>query len=121
MAILTLKEVTVAYGHAPVLDRVDLQIERAERVCLIGRNGAGKSTLLRVLTGAIQADEGELWRRDTLRISHLEQEIADATSGSVYQAVAAGLGDLGALLTEYHQTLQAAEQSRPSALRSMSD
>ncbi len=121
MAIFTLDQVTVAYGHVPVLDRIEVQIEKSERVCLIGRNGAGKSTLLRVLTGAIQADDGERWCRDTLRISHLEQEIASSSATSVYETVAAGLGELGALLAQYHQVVHAQEQSAASALRTMSD
>ena len=121
MAILTFDGVTVTYGHVPVLDHVDLQLERNERVCLIGRNGAGKSTLLRVLTGAVQADDGQLWQRDTLRVSHLEQEIADTTSGTVYETVAAGLGELGTLLSAYHNAVAQTEQSRPGAMQTLSD
>ncbi|MBK7701990.1 MAG: ATP-binding cassette domain-containing protein [bacterium] len=53
MALLTLKDVTLAHGGPPVLDGVDLRLEKGERVCLLGRNGEGKTTLLRVLAGAV--------------------------------------------------------------------
>jgi len=87
----------------PLLTHVDFQVERGERVCLLGRNGAGKTTLLRVITGVALPDEGDTWRHDTLRIAHLEQEVPPDTEETIYEVVAAGLGELGALLTEYHQ------------------
>src|SRR5262244_3978292 len=108
MPLLRLNGVSLAYGHLPLLARVDFQIEPGERVCLVGRNGAGKSTLLRVLTGAVLPDEGDIWRHNALRIAHLEQEVPPDSEETIYEVVAAGLGDLGELLTEYHQATQAA-------------
>jgi ATP-binding cassette subfamily F protein uup len=103
MLLLRLDNVSLAYGHVPLLTHVDFQVERGERVCLLGRNGAGKTTLLRVITGVALPDEGDIWRHDTLRIAHLEQEVPPDTEETIYEVVAAGLGELGALLTEYHQ------------------
>ena len=74
MAIITLTDVSLAYGHHPLLAHVDFQIEPGERVCLVGRNGTGKSTLFRVVNGEAIPDDGEVWRQDTLRVSHLEQD-----------------------------------------------
>jgi ATP-binding cassette subfamily F protein uup len=102
MTLLSLTGVSVAYGHHPLLERADFQISAGERVCLVGRNGSGKSTLFRVITGKAIPDDGEIWRKDTLRIAHLEQEVPPDTDETIYEAVAAGLGGLGALLTEYH-------------------
>lgn len=102
MPLLTLSNVSLAYGHVPLLDKVDLQLDKGERVCLVGRNGAGKSTLLRVLQGQAEPDDGELWRRDGLRLACLEQEVPADSGSSIYDAVAEGLGDLGGVLTEYH-------------------
>ncbi|MEK6601802.1 MAG: ATP-binding cassette domain-containing protein, partial [Candidatus Binatota bacterium] len=62
MPLLRLDSVSLAYGHLPLLARVDFQIEPGERVCLVGRNGTGKSTLLRAITGAALPDDGEIWR-----------------------------------------------------------
>ena len=103
MPLLRLDNVSLAYGHVPLLAHVDFQIERGERVCLLGRNGAGKTTFLRLITGVALPDEGDIWRHDTLRIAHLEQEVPPDTEETIYEVVAAGLGELGALLTEYHQ------------------
>ena len=103
MPLLRLDNVSLAYGHVPLLAHVDFQVEPGERVCLLGRNGAGKTTLLRVITGVALPDEGDIWRQNTLRIAHLEQEVPPDTEETIYEVVAAGLGELGALLTEYHQ------------------
>jgi ATP-binding cassette subfamily F protein uup len=102
MPLLTLENLSLAYGHRPLLDQVDLRVYRGERICLIGRNGAGKSSLLRVIGDEVQADDGQIWRRQGIRISHLHQEVPDNTPETVYQVVAAGLGELGGLLSDYH-------------------
>jgi ATP-binding cassette subfamily F protein uup len=103
MSLLSLNQVSLAYGLHPLLDKVDLHIDSGERLCLVGRNGTGKSTLFRVISGVAQPDEGEVWRRDTLRISHLEQDVPANNSDTVYQTVASGLGELGRLLGDYHR------------------
>jgi len=100
--LLTLTKVSLAYGHHPLLAHVDFQIDKGERVCLVGRNGTGKSTLFRVITGVAQPDDGEVWRRDPLRVAHLEQEVPADRDETVYEVVSAGLGELGELLARYH-------------------
>jgi ATP-binding cassette subfamily F protein uup len=118
MPLLRLDGVSLAYGHLPLLAQIDLQIEPGERICLVGRNGAGKTTLLRVVTGVALPDEGDIWRHDTLRIAHLEQEVPPDTEETIYEMVAAGLGELGELLTAYHQvTREAGTGERPSLQR----
>ena len=102
MILLSLTGASVAYGHHPLLAKADFQIAADERVCLVGRNGSGKSTLFRVITGRAILDDGEIWRKDTLRIAHLEQEVPPDTDETIYETVAAGLGEVGALLTAYH-------------------
>jgi ATP-binding cassette subfamily F protein uup len=116
MTLLRLDNVSLAYGHIPLLSHADFQIDAGERVCLIGRNGTGKSTLLRVITGAAQPDEGEIWRQDTLRVGHLEQEVPADSDQSVFQVVAAGFGELGALLTEYYRATHAADAAERATL-----
>ena len=58
--LLTLKHVSLSYGHVPLLDGIDLTLEAGERVCLVGRNGTGKSSLLRLIYGETAADDGEI-------------------------------------------------------------
>jgi len=91
MALLSLRDVSLAFGGPRVLDGVGLQIERGERVCLLGRNGEGKSTLLRLAQGQLEPDEGEIIRQQGLRVARLPQEVPKGQGGSVAQEVAEGL------------------------------
>jgi ABC transport system ATP-binding/permease protein len=91
MALLTLRDVSLAFGGPRLLDHVDWQIERGERVCLLGRNGEGKSTLLRLIEGQIESDEGEVIRQQGLRIARLPQEVPEGRGGTVADEVADGL------------------------------
>jgi ABC transport system ATP-binding/permease protein len=74
MSLITVRDAHLAYGDKPLLDGARLAVQAGERVGLIGRNGSGKSTLLRVIAGSLQLDDGELQRRDGLRIGFVEQE-----------------------------------------------
>jgi ATP-binding cassette subfamily F protein uup len=74
MSLITLLDSHLAYGDRPLLDGAQLAVRSGERVGLIGRNGTGKSTLLRVIAGLAQLDDGEVQRRDSLRITFVEQE-----------------------------------------------
>ena len=119
MSLLRLEKISLAYGHIPLLARVDFQVDVGERVCLVGRNGTGKTTLLRVITGAAVPDEGEIWRMETLRIAHLEQEVPPDTDQKVFEVVAGGLGELGNLLTQYHQMTHQASTLDGAALHGL--
>jgi ABC transport system ATP-binding/permease protein len=110
MPLLRLDNVSLAYGHVPLLAGVDFQVDAGERVCLVGRNGAGKTTLFRVIARATAPDEGEIWRTDTLRIAYLEQEVPPDTDQTIFEVVAGGLGELGALLGQYHQVSRQASE-----------
>jgi ABC transport system ATP-binding/permease protein len=93
MALISMREVSVGFGGPLLLDHVSLQIERGERVCLIGRNGAGKSTLMRLLFGEVIPDEGEITRQQGLRLGLLPQEVPQGLYGSVSDIVTGGLND----------------------------
>jgi len=75
MPLFTLDSVSVAFGHLPLLDRVAFQIDRGERVAVIGRNGTGKSTLLRIVNGDLQPDAGTAWRQPALKTARLDQDV----------------------------------------------
>src|SRR5829696_3669517 len=102
MALLGMQEVSIAFGGPPVLDRASLNIERGERVCLLGRNGAGKSTLMKLLDGTITPDSGAVVRETGVSVARLEQEVPADVTGSTFDVVAAGLGERGLLLARYH-------------------
>jgi ATP-binding cassette subfamily F protein uup len=103
MSLLRLDKASLAYGHRPLLRDVDLEIERGERVCLLGRNGEGKTSLLRLVAGEASADDGSIWIRPGTRVSQLAQEAEIDGGGTVYDLVVTGLGDLADLVTDYHQ------------------
>lgn len=106
MALLKFTNVSLAFGVTPLLDGVSWQIERGERVCIIGRNGTGKSSLLRIVKGEQQADDGEVWRAPAIKIGELPQELPRADDRTVFDVVAAGLAGVGELLAEYHHLTQ---------------
>src|SRR5882724_1469789 len=121
MPLLRLENLSLAYGHLPLLLHVDLQIDAGERVCLVGRNGTGKTTLFRVLTGLAIPDEGDVRRMDTLRIAHLEQEVPPDTDQTIFEVVAGGIGELGTLLTEYHNLTQRDGLAQLESLRELAE
>jgi ATP-binding cassette subfamily F protein uup len=118
MPLLSFADVSLAFGPEPLLDRAGFQIDAGERVCLIGRNGAGKSTLLRIAEGEIAPDGGEVWRQPGLRVAQLPQELFAPDDASVFDVVAGGLREIGALLAEYHRVARAVGDD-PSLLRRM--
>lgn len=103
MALVSMRNVSVGFGGPLLLDAVTLQIERGERVCLLGRNGVGKSTLLKLVNGDIAPDEGEITRQQDVGIAYLPQEVPQGLSGKVFNIVSSGLGARGELLIKYHQ------------------
>ncbi len=101
MALITLSDAQLAYGHWPLLDRANFALEVGERVGLIGRNGAGKSSLLKVLGGIDQLDDGVLQRQTGLRWAFVPQEPDLAADSTIFDAVAEGLAAVRALMDEY--------------------
>ncbi|MCK5858336.1 ATP-binding cassette domain-containing protein [Abyssibacter sp.] len=103
--LLTARQLDLHVGTHAILDQADLVIEPRERVCLVGRNGAGKSTLLKLIAGEITADGGEIDRSNAPIIATLPQEVPQGMTGAVYDVVAAGLGEAGQLVADYHHVL----------------
>jgi ABC transport system ATP-binding/permease protein len=92
MALIGMRDVCIGFGGSLLLDHVNFNMERGERVCLLGRNGTGKSTLMRLLHGDLVPDEGEICYTQGVRVSFLPQEVPEAEVGTVAEIVAAGLG-----------------------------
>ena len=103
MAVISLSSAQLAFGHVALLDRAEFSLETTERVGLIGRNGTGKSSLLKVISGKFKLDDGLLVQQQGLKIAYVEQEPSFDPSTSVFDAVAAGMGEQAAMLAEYEQ------------------
>ena len=104
MPLVSLEQVSIAYGHLPLLDDVTLRLEPGERVCVIGRNGTGKSTLLQILAGTHSPDRGTVRRGPGVRTALLVQDLPLSSTRPVFDVVAEGLGELSRLTTAYHRT-----------------
>ncbi|MBS0381593.1 MAG: ATP-binding cassette domain-containing protein, partial [Proteobacteria bacterium] len=105
MSLVQLQRVDFSIGGPLLLERVDLSIEANERVCIVGRNGEGKSTLIKLISGELRADDGEVRVQSGIVIARMPQEVPPGTTGSVFDVVAEGLGDLGRLLARYQHLL----------------
>lgn len=106
MAYITLRDVQLAFGGPALLDGANLNLERGERVCLIGRNGEGKSTLLKLIEGSLLPDSGEVSIQNGLTVSMLAQDVP-MDSGKVADIVADGAGEAAEVLRAYHEATDA--------------
>jgi ATP-binding cassette subfamily F protein uup len=117
LPLIHLDRVSLAFGLVPLFDGSTLQIDRRERIALVGRNGAGKSTLLRIISGEQKPDTGSVWIEPGLRIARLEQDVPLSTDRTVFDVVADGLGDLSNLVASYHRTaVDLAHEETPALL-----
>ncbi len=102
MSLIALQNISIHFGGPLILDTISVQIEKKQRICLLGRNGTGKSTLMKILVGEIQPDEGLVQKGQATRISYFSQEIPTELDSTVFHIVAKGLGIQGELLEKYH-------------------
>jgi ATP-binding cassette subfamily F protein uup len=101
MALLTLTNAHLAFGHVALLDHTDFALEAGERVGLIGRNGTGKSSLLKIIAGLERPDDGELRLQQGLRLALVAQEPQLDGSATVFDAVSQGVAEAKALRERY--------------------
>ena len=97
MAVLTLSNACLAFGHVALLDHTAFALEIGERVGLIGRNGTGKSSLLKILAKLEKPDDGQLQIQSGIEVSYVPQEPTFSDDATVFSTVSEGLGDIKAL------------------------
>ena len=102
MPLISLRNITLAFGGPPIFDGINLQIEPGDRLCLLGRNGSGKSTLLKLIDGELTQENGEIQRQQGLKVAAVSQDVPVGLTGNVFDVVASGMGNAAALLAEYH-------------------
>ncbi|WP_374568985.1 ATP-binding cassette domain-containing protein [Ideonella sp.] len=120
MALLTLTNAHLAFGHVPLLDGADFSLEAGERVGLIGRNGTGKSSLLKILAGLERPDDGSLQLQSGVRVIYVPQEPVFDHASTVFDTVAEGVAEARELRARFeahepHEDLDAL-QTRLEAL-----
>lgn len=102
MLLFRLSDLSLAFGEHVLLDQVSLTVHKGERIGILGQNGAGKSTFMKVLLGEQQADSGDLWRADNIKVAWLDQTLPERTDITLYDYIASGLEGLGQLLSDYY-------------------
>lgn len=90
MAVLSLQDIFVRFGGPWLLEGATLNLERGERVCLLGRNGEGKSTLLKIAAGLLTPDAGEVVRARAVTVAMMPQMVPTEWPGCVLEVVRAG-------------------------------
>ena len=107
--LLSLKDVSLAFGGPSVLDHVSLSVSKGLRAALTGRNGEGKSTLMKVIAGKLEPDSGEIVRAPGLKTVYVSQEVpADRPDDPAFNALSGG--------RRRRSILEAALLSRPDLL-----
>jgi len=109
VALISLRNLDLAFGGPPLLEDVSLQIEKGDRLCLLGRNGTGKSTLLKLIAGELQPDSGTLERQQGLKVALLPQDVPRGLQGSIFCVAASGCGPAGELLARFRTLERSAE------------
>lgn len=103
MELIKFDQCSLHYGEQVLMDKVDLSIQKGQKICLVGRNGTGKSTLLKLMMGDVKPDGGSIWRRQGLQMAYLEQDLPTADELTVYEVVASAYAELGHCLTQYRE------------------
>ena len=89
--LLSLKDVSLAFGGPQILDRVSLSVSRGMRAALTGRNGEGKSTLFKVIEGTLEPDAGDIVRAPNLKLAYVSQEVPrDRAGDDAFNALSGG-------------------------------
>ncbi len=101
MALITLLDASLAYGHVALLDHADFALETSERIGLIGRNGTGKSSFLKILAGMEHADDGTMHIQQGIRIAYVAQEPSLNPEDSIFESVQRGLAPVLQLIDDY--------------------
>ena len=116
MNILSVENASFAVGHVALLDKTSFQLDRGEKIGLIGRNGAGKSSFLKILAGVQKLDDGQIIIQNNLKIVYVPQESFFDKEATVFDTVAEGLGEIRDLLGRYHRVSHDLEHNSDDVL-----
>ena len=85
MSIITASKLDKYYGITPILTGVSFNVNKGDRVGIVGANGAGKSTLMKILAGELAYDEGELFIEKQANFGYLKQMDQFSSGGTVIE------------------------------------
>ncbi|MCX2860426.1 ATP-binding cassette domain-containing protein [Paucibacter sp. PLA-PC-4] len=101
MAVLSISNAHLAFGHVALLDGANFSLEIGERVGLIGRNGTGKSSLLKILAGIEKLDDGLLQLQQGLTSVYVPQEPELRADATIFDVISEGVAEAKALRERY--------------------
>ncbi|MEE2687642.1 MAG: ATP-binding cassette domain-containing protein, partial [Chloroflexota bacterium] len=110
MAFINMQGISLSFTGIPLLEAVSLNVDRGEKVGLVGRNGSGKSTLLRLLNGSVKPDSGLVSIQKDIHSAYLSQEVPHELPGTVLDVIASGS-------REYVEKVGSISSSSPDLLR----
>jgi ATP-binding cassette subfamily F protein uup len=102
---IVLEDISISFSDKPILNQINASVYKGDKIAIIGRNGEGKSTLMKIITGLVQATEGEVKVKTGVQISYLEQVVPTNSEQSVFEIIASGLEN-GKVLSNYQCALQ---------------
>ncbi|MCD6185002.1 MAG: ATP-binding cassette domain-containing protein [Deltaproteobacteria bacterium] len=103
MALIEMRDICWGFGDPPLLENINFQIEKGERVGLLGRNGVGKTSIIKLLGDKLRPDSGTIRRQQGIIIASLEQDVSSKFVGTIFDVIAEGLGKKGRALAEYNR------------------
>ncbi|MBK2125480.1 ATP-binding cassette domain-containing protein [Fangia hongkongensis] len=112
MPIISLRNLSLSFGHHALLDNVSFDINDNQRLCLIGRNGAGKSSLFKIISGEIAPDTGERISHQGAYLASLRQDVPqNSDHHTVKEVILQGLNGIGDTLIKYTRLIENATES----------
>jgi len=116
MALVSVQDISLAFGGPLLFDQMNLQIERNERIALLGRNGTGKTTLMKILSKQMAPDTGNIVYQKGINAAYLPQEVPTDLTGNVFDIVLSGLGQRAEIVKDYHHVSHSLEQEQSPGL-----
>lgn len=99
--IYTLRNISLTFGVRPLFTSVSININRGDKICLVGRNGSGKSTLLKIISGNIAPDNGEIFIQPGIKVSYMEQIANFNQYETLKDVILSGIDDENSQNKEY--------------------
>ncbi|VAX35641.1 hypothetical protein MNBD_UNCLBAC01-273, partial [hydrothermal vent metagenome] len=116
MALISVQDISLAFGGPLLFDQMSLQIEGGERIALLGRNGTGKTTLMKVLSKEIPPNTGNIVYQKGIHIAYLPQEVPTDLTGNIFDIVLSGLGKKAETVKKYHHVSHCLETEQTPEL-----
>jgi ATP-binding cassette subfamily F protein 3 len=119
MSLLSLANISHAFGTHIVLDGVTLSIEPGEKVGLVGRNGCGKTTLMKVMLGHLSPDSGDVNLQRGARVGYLSQDPSFDPHETLRDAAEGAFAELHRLHQQMHEVYEQMESAEGDELEKL--